>query len=36
MALKVVISTEAEQDINLAYLWYEEQRSGLGDELLTN
>ena len=34
MAAKLVIAPEAEQDINEAYDWYENQRPGLGEEFL--
>ena len=30
----VIISTEAESDLNQAYLWYEKQIEGLGGEFL--
>jgi len=30
----VIISTEAESDLNQAYLWYEKQVEGLGGEFL--
>jgi plasmid stabilization system protein ParE len=34
MAAKLIIATEAEQDIDDAYGWYECQRAGLGEEFL--
>lgn len=35
MAYPVIISSYAHQDEDDAYTWYEKQRTGLGDELLT-
>ena len=32
MLYSISLSTEAEEDILYAYLWYEQQRHGLGDE----
>jgi plasmid stabilization system protein ParE len=34
MKIAVVIRPEAESDINAAFLWYQQQRQGLGDEFL--
>jgi plasmid stabilization system protein ParE len=34
MRHNLVISDEAEGDIEQAYLWYEQQQNGLGDEFL--
>jgi hypothetical protein len=34
MAYKIVITPFAHNDEDEAYLWYEEQRTGLGEELL--
>jgi hypothetical protein len=34
MAAKLIIAPEAEQDIAEAYGWYEERRTGLGEEFL--
>ena len=35
MAAELTIAPEAEQDIEEAYAWYENRRSGLGEESLT-
>jgi plasmid stabilization system protein ParE len=35
MAAELIIAPEAEQDIDEAYAWYEEQRVGLGERFLT-
>lgn len=35
MAANLIIAPEAEQDMNEAYAWYEQQRAGLGEEVLT-
>jgi plasmid stabilization system protein ParE len=32
MAVELILSPEAEQDILEAYGWYEHQRAGLGEE----
>ena len=34
MAVKLVIAPEVEQDLAEAYAWYEQQRTGLGEEFL--
>jgi len=34
MSLPLKISRAASRDIDLAFVWYERQRSGLGDEFL--
>jgi len=34
MAVKLVIVPEAEQDLAEAYAWYEQRRTGLGEEFL--
>jgi plasmid stabilization system protein ParE len=34
MAAELALAPEAEQDINRAYAWYEQQRTGLGEEFL--
>jgi len=34
MAASLVLTLEVKQDIAEAYLWYESQRSGLGEEFL--
>lgn len=34
MAYRLLVRPEAEADINIAYLWYEEQVPGLGSEFL--
>lgn len=34
MLRNLIILPEAEQDITEAYIWYEKQESGLGDEFL--
>lgn len=36
MAAKLVLAPEVEQDIAEAFAWYADQRSGLGEEFLTN
>lgn len=36
MGAELVIAPEAEQDLDEAYLWYERQRVGLGEEFLTS
>jgi plasmid stabilization system protein ParE len=35
MAAELITAPEAEQDIFDAYLWYERQRPGLGEDFLT-
>lgn len=35
MAAELVFAPEVEQDIDEAYAWYEERRSGLGEEFLS-
>jgi len=35
MAAELIIAPEAEFDIGDAYGWYEERRSGLGEEFLS-
>lgn len=35
MSLPLVYQSEAREDIDAAYAWYEEQRTGLGEEFLT-
>ena len=32
MAVDLILSPEAEQDIDEAYVWYERQRAGLGED----
>jgi len=34
MGAELIIAPEAEQDILLAYYWYEDRRRGLGEEFL--
>lgn len=34
MSLGLLVKPEAEDDLAAAYRWYEERRTGLGDELL--
>ena len=34
MSLNVAYLPEAEDDIEAAYIWYDQQRTGLGDEFL--
>lgn len=34
MAADLIFAAEAEQDIDEAYAWYENQRTGLGEEFL--
>jgi hypothetical protein len=34
MAVKLILAPDAEQDIAQAYGWYEERRTGLGEEFL--
>jgi plasmid stabilization system protein ParE len=34
MAAKLIIAPEVQQDIDEAYSWYEDRRSGLGEEFL--
>ncbi|MBU0699124.1 MAG: type II toxin-antitoxin system RelE/ParE family toxin [Proteobacteria bacterium] len=34
MAAELIIAPEAQQDIDEAYSWYEDRRSGLGEEFL--
>jgi plasmid stabilization system protein ParE len=34
MAYPLIVTPEAEQEMANAYLWYEQQRAGLGDEYL--
>src|SRR5258708_30810056 len=36
MAVRLVLAPEVEQDIAEAFAWYEEQRSGLGEEFLAS
>ena len=36
MAVELVIAPEAEQDLDDAYAWCEEQRVGLGEDFLSN
>jgi len=36
MAAKLTFTLEAERDIEEAYVWYEEQRAGLGEEFLSS
>lgn len=36
MAVRLMIATEAEQDINEAYDWYECRRVGLGEDFLSS
>lgn len=36
MAVDLIISVEAEQDISEAYAWYEDRRVGLGEEFLSS
>ena len=33
-ALKLAVAPEAERDITEAYLWYEDRRTGLGEEFV--
>lgn len=35
MAAELIIASEAEQDIAEAYAWYEDRRTGLGEEYLS-
>jgi plasmid stabilization system protein ParE len=35
MAVKVILTPEADLDITEAYIWYERRRTGLGEEFLT-
>jgi plasmid stabilization system protein ParE len=35
MAAKLILAPEAEQDISEAYAWYEERRTGLGEDFLS-
>lgn len=35
MSVELVVTAEAERDIAEAFSWYEEQRVGLGEELVT-
>ena len=35
MAVELIITPEAEQDLAEAYGWYEDQRAGLGEEFLS-
>ena len=34
MAAELIIAPEAQQDVDEAYRWYEDRRSGLGEEFL--
>lgn len=34
MSYQVVLQSEAVIDIQVAYEWYEQQRAGLGDEMI--
>ena len=34
MSRRLILRPEAEEDLREAYIWYEQQRPGLGDELL--
>jgi hypothetical protein len=34
MAVRLLLTLEADQDIAEAYIWYESQRIGLGEEFL--
>jgi plasmid stabilization system protein ParE len=34
MGVELVVAPEAQQDIEEAYGWYEERRSGLGEDFL--
>jgi plasmid stabilization system protein ParE len=36
MAVRLVLAAEVEQDITEAFAWYEDQRSGLGEEFLAS
>lgn len=36
MAAELIIAPEAEHDIAEAYAWYEDRRSGLGEEFLSS
>jgi plasmid stabilization system protein ParE len=36
MAARLVVAPEDEQDITEAFAWYEDQRSGLGEEVLAS
>ncbi len=35
MAVELILAPEAEQDIAEAYAWYEQRRTGLGEDFLT-
>lgn len=35
MAAELIVAPEAEQDLDEAYAWYEDRRTGLGEEFLT-
>jgi hypothetical protein len=35
MAAELILAPEGEQDIADAYAWYEERRTGLGEEFLS-
>jgi hypothetical protein len=35
MAAELILAPEAEQDLDAAYGWYEQQRIGLGEEFLS-
>ena len=35
MAVDLIIAPEVQRDIDEAYSWYEERRSGLGEEFLS-
>jgi len=34
MAAELIIAPEAQQDVDEAYSWYEDRRTGLGEEFL--
>jgi plasmid stabilization system protein ParE len=36
MGVELIIAPEADYDLDEAYSWYEKQRAGLGEELLTS
>lgn len=35
MVAELIVAPEAEQDLDEAYAWYEDRRTGLGEELLS-
>jgi len=35
MAAELIVVPEAQQDVDAAYSWYEDRRSGLGEEFLS-